>query len=240
MAFKFMVILFLTSLTLSAEETAQADEVYTFVIKKQEQKAVHRWSLQEWLDTRDRMRLMDLWLALHTPEPYEFFLGGAFQLGSVSAGGSNFTGVNLNAGAYASIFGLQFEYQGGVDTRYDTTFALRFFGYHYQATHVRAEVGLRRESSGQLSFQNALAGVGLAVYFSKYFGVDARWRHAFSSTPSALGIAFGGDRYEGGAFIDFSFLRVYGKYVYELGTDVTTRAPGTVRAGPEAGVVLFF
>ncbi|MEK6580021.1 MAG: hypothetical protein AABZ55_12400, partial [Bdellovibrionota bacterium] len=48
---------------------ALADEVYTFVVKKQEEKQKSRWSLSEWLDTRDRMRMMDLWLALHTPTP---------------------------------------------------------------------------------------------------------------------------------------------------------------------------
>src|ERR1043165_618932 len=112
-----------------SDRGARADEVFTFIIKKQEQKEKSRWSLQEWLDTRDRMRLMDLWLAIHSPSPYGFFVGGAGTLGDLP-GALSYTTSHLAAAAYASIFGLQFERDGGPDTRYDTTFALRFFGYH--------------------------------------------------------------------------------------------------------------
>jgi hypothetical protein len=220
---------------------ARADEAYTFIVKKQEAKAAHRWSLQEWLDTRDRMRMMDLWLALHSPSPYEFFFGAAYQLGTQS-GGSTYSSPSFAAAAYVTIFGLELERESGLDTRYDATFHLRFFGLHYQATHVRAEVGLRHESVGpNLSFQNALAGVGLTIYLAKPFGIEGRWRHAFSSTPNASGVEFGGDRYEGGAFLDFSFVRVYGQYVYEkLSTDPSSLAADTVRSGPQAGMKLFF
>ena len=46
---------------------AFADDVYTFVIKKQEEKEKYRWNLSDWLTTRDKMRMQDLWLALHSP-----------------------------------------------------------------------------------------------------------------------------------------------------------------------------
>lgn len=224
-----------------APVAAQADEVYTFVIKKQEDKAINRWSLEEWLATRDRMRLMDLWLALHTPSPFEFYVGGAYQFGSLNTA-SSYTASEFTAAAYASIFGLELDREGGPDTRYDTTFNLRFFGYHYQATHMRLELGVRNENNGSgVTFQNALAGVGLAIYLAKYFGIDGRWRHAFASTPNASGLSFGGDQYEGGAFIDFSFLRFYGKYIYEtLSSEASNLAPGSVRSGPQLGVTVFF
>jgi hypothetical protein len=225
----------------SFASVARADDYYTFVVKKQEEKAPTRWSLQEWLNTRDRMRLMDMWLALHTPSPFEFFVGAAYELGSLNTG-STFSDPSFTIAAYDSIFGLQLEREGGLDTRYDATFHLRFFGYHYQGTHLRAEVGLRHESVGpNLSFQNALAGLGLTIYLAKPFGIEARWRHAFDSTPNASGLAFGGDRYEGGAFLDFSFVRVYGQYVYEkTGVDAYNFAPGSVRSGPQAGAKIFF
>jgi hypothetical protein len=220
---------------------ARADETYTFVVKKQETKALRRWSLQEWLDTRDRMRMMDLWLALHSPSPYEFFFGGAYQLGNLSTG-STYSAPSFTAAAYVTIFGLQLERESGLDTRYDATFHLRVFGLHYQATHLRGEIGLRHDKVGpNLSFQNPLAGVGLVIYLAKPFGIEGRWRHAFDSTPNASGIAFSGDRFEGGAFLDFSFVRVYGQYVYEkLSHDPSNLAPGSVRTGPQAGMKLFF
>lgn len=233
------LVVFLIAVALPS--AAPADEVYTFVLKKQEDKALNRWSLSEWLDTRDRMRLMDMWLALHSPSPFEFFLSGAYQLGNLNTG-ATFTGTEFSAAAYAEIFGVQLERQAGPDTRYDATFALRFFGYHYQGTHLRLELGVRNEDNGSgVSFQNGLAGIGIAIYLAKYFGIDGRWRHAFASTPNSSGQSFSGDQYQAGAFIDFSFLRLYGKYIYETDNpDATNFAAGSVRSGPEAGVTLFF
>ena len=77
-----------------------------FYLKRQQEKAKTRWNLADWIDQRDRMRMMDLWLALHSSSPYEFFLGGDFQFGKLVdhtaySGGSGFFA------AYARIFGVQ-------------------------------------------------------------------------------------------------------------------------------------
>ncbi len=219
---------------------SHADEVYTFVVKKQEAKAKSRWSLSEWLETRDRMRLMDLWLALHSPSPYEFFLGGAFQIGSLDPGGS-YSGSHFEAAAYASIFGLGIEREAGPDTRWSGLFHLRLFGFHYQATHIRFEAGLRQEEFGALTFRNALVGGGMVVYLAKHFGVEGLYRHAFAATPNAAGAEFVGNRFEGGAFIDFSFLRIYGRYLYEkLDMEASSLQPLSTRSGPQVGLKVFF
>ena len=241
-AFGISVFCLLISATrFLASTPAGADEFYTFVVKKQEEKKLSHWSLQEWLNTRDRMHLMDMWLALHSPSPYEFMLSGAYQLGSLSSGGS-YNATQFKLAAYASIFGLGLEREGGLDTRYAGLFHVRIFGYNYQNTHIRLEAGLSNTNNGAgLGFQNALAGVGFAVYLSRYFGLDGLFRHAFDSTPNSTGIAFGGNRMEGGAFIDFSFLRVFGKYVYETtNPDTSNLAANSVRSGPLLGLMLFF
>ena len=59
--------------------TARADEVYTFVVKSRRKKS-RGWNLADWLDTRDKMRLQDLWLSLHSPSPFEFFLGVDYRM----------------------------------------------------------------------------------------------------------------------------------------------------------------
>jgi hypothetical protein len=235
------ILLGISAISYLRPAIAAADEVYTFVVKKQEEKAKSRWSLSEWLETRDRMRLMDLWLALHTPSPYEFFVAGAYQIGNLSTGGS-YNASDFSVAAYASIFGLEFEREGGLDTRYSGLFHLRIFGFHYQATHIRLEAGVRNENNGAgVGFQNALAGAGLVIYLGKYFGIEGLFRHAFDSTPNATGLAFGGNRYEGGAFIDFSFLRLYGKYGYEsTNPELSNFAANSVRSGPQVGLKLFF
>src|SRR6185295_348306 len=105
-----LVLLLAGLLAIGLGANAQADEIYTFVVKKQEQKAKTRWSLSDWLETRDKMRLMDLWLALHSPSPYEFYLGGAYQMAETKPGG-RYNAYDLFFAAYASIFGIEVQRQ---------------------------------------------------------------------------------------------------------------------------------
>ena len=213
-------------------DSARADEAYTFIVKKQEEKAKSRWSLSEWIDTRDRMRMMDLWLALHSPSPYEFYLSGAWQLAE-NTSGSRYNGFDFQAAGYASIFGLEIGRSSGLGTRYMGLMHFRIFGYHYQSTHIRLEGGLQQdEMSAEVKYRNAIAGVGVAIYLGKYFGIDGLFRHAFDSTPNGSGQVFAGNRYEGGAFLDFSFLRFYGKYLYE---NIQSQSEG-----PQLGLKIFF
>lgn len=190
---------------------ARADEVYNIVIKKQEEKAKGRWSLADWLDTRDRMRMMDLWLALHSPSPFEFYLGGAarYNWSQGQWGGHGYVA------AYASIFGLQFQYENWGSERLSGSFHLRVFGLHNQATNLTPEVGFQQESAGGTSFRSPYLGVGLTLYFAKFFGIDGSYRHFFSSTPTAQGTAQFSDRFEGSLFLEFRILRIYGSYTYE-------------------------
>ncbi len=202
-----------------ASPAARADEVYTFVVKKQEEKKKTRWTLAEWLDTRDRMRLMDLWLALHSPSPFEFYFGGDFRIAEDAP-----NNWRMNAAAYASIFGI--ELQRGFSPRPEWLglFHLRIFGFHQQATNITLEGGVRAPMTGSRT-RNALAGVGMSVYLARYFGLDGLFRHHFGDAA--------GNHYEGGAFIDFSFIRVYGSYYSD-------DSSGTNTSGAVAGTRIYF
>jgi len=210
--------------TFIVTQNACADEVYTFIIKKQEEKAKTRWSLAEWLETRDKMRLMDLWLALHSPSPYEFYLSGAYLNNSSSA----VQGWDFSAAAYASIFGLGVErqvYSGIADT--SGLFFLRIFGFQSQGTNITLQAGLTAINRPEERFQSALAGISSNLYLAKFFGLEGLYRRAVKQT-----------RYETGAFIDFRFLRVYGKYfntTVEFNSGLRTNDHGSL-----AGVKLFF
>jgi hypothetical protein len=206
---------------------AQADEIYTFVVKKQEAKAQNRWSLGEWLETRDKMRLMDLWLALHSPSPYEFYLGGEYQF-------ANTTGWRADFAAFASIFGLGVEHESQPGTtRWNGTFLIRAFGYHAQATNLTLHGGIRSQV-GDLELRNAYAGATLTLYLARFFGIDGGYRHQFASVPGPSGIFPAEDRYEAGAFLDFKVLRLYGKYF------AGSETGGIRRQGPAAGLRFFF
>lgn len=217
---------------------SHADEVYTFIVKKQEEKAKTRWSLSEWLETRDKMRLMDLWLAMHSPSPYEFYLSGSYLTGE-NAGSSRYKGWDLSAAAYASIFGLGFERQtySGVSES-SGLFFLRVFGFHSQGTNITLQGGISNADRMEGRFRGGLAGVASTIYLGKYFGLDGLYRHSFDSVPNDSPVRLSGSRYEGGAFIDFKFLRVIGKY-FSATTELSSGGERR-NSGVSAGIQLYF
>jgi hypothetical protein len=211
----FTLVVLLASLLPASP--VRAHELYQWANRRQEEKAKTRWTLSEWLETRDRMRLMDLWLAMNSPSPFEFFIGGANRLDE---------GWSVQAAAYATIFGLGFERNS------ETTsgeFLLRVLGNQIQGTNLTLSLGVR---SGEL--RNAYAGAGLTIYLARYFGLDGSYRRHFAAVPNSAGLANESFELDWGAFIDFKFLRVFGS----LGTSVPDGATGSART--TLGARLYF
>jgi hypothetical protein len=195
-----------------------ADDAFTFIIKKQEEKEKYRWNLADWLNTRDKMRIQDLWLALHSPSPYEFYLGANYQTNQLIPGGSQ-AGWEAFIGGFSSIFGLEARYEANnLSSHWHGIFNFRFFGLQDQGTNMTLQLGLRStDTSGQV-YRNALAGLALTLYFSKFFGFEGLYRYYFASTPPISDSRYIGERIQGGAFIDFRFLRVFGDYIVDTET----------------------
>ncbi|MBN22913.1 MAG: hypothetical protein CL678_16630 [Bdellovibrionaceae bacterium] len=211
-------------------------DVFTFIVDKQEEKKQSRWSLADWLDQRDRMRMMDLWLALHSPSPYEFYIGGEYRLYQLEGTG-NQPGSRFIAAAYASIFGLEFQYQNEDLKRWLLAFKLRIFGYHAQGTNITLEGGVRTSLlANDPSFRNPFAGIWSSIYILKFFGIDGGYRYYFDSTPSQIGV-LSGSGFEVGAFIDFSFIRLYGSY---YGNSQRANGVDLSRTGVAMGTKIFF
>jgi len=190
--------------------TAHADETYTFVIKKQEEKKNTRWNLADWLVTRDRMRLQDLWLQKHLPSPFEFYLGGDYRFVQSTKDERDHRFV---AAAYARRMGISIESESE-PSRFGTYLHFRLLGAHNQSTNLTFHGGMRSQS-GPASFRSAAAGASLTLYFTNYFGGEATWRRYFAATPNSAGGDFSGTQTEANAFIDFSFLRVYGGILHQ-------------------------
>jgi hypothetical protein len=240
MFFRWPLAAWMLALSFFAAPPGRADEVFTFVVKKQEQKQKTRWSLQEWLDTRDRMRLMDLWLALHSPSPYEFFLGGDYRMGD-----NTLNAWKVNFAAYASIFGLEVAREAsssGPDrTDWLGLFHLRLFGFQSQGTNLTLEGGLRSRSVLGTRRTNPVAGVDMTIYLTRFFGIEGLWRKAFVSSGGSGGGTYAGSRWEGSAFIDFRFVRIYGSYFSD--TETAELAGATAEStwkGAAVGTRLYF
>lgn len=218
-------------LLLTPIQAVAADDVYTVIIKKQEQKKSTRWSLQDWLETRDRMRLMDLWLAIHSPSPYEFYLGGDYNFSDSNSQGRFRTGRAYMA-AYASIFGLEFQKSFSPRNEMLGIFHLRVFGFHAQATNLTLEGGIRDQSEPYTN-RNGFAGASMSIYIGRFFGVEGVYWHHFQGIPNDSGLSLTGEQYSGGAFIDFKFLRVYGDYYSK---PATVNLGGTTSEIQETGI----
>ena len=61
-----------TSLAQSRSGFGSRNYDFTARSSAREQK---RWTLAEWLEQKDRSKMMDLWLAFNSPSPYELMLG---------------------------------------------------------------------------------------------------------------------------------------------------------------------
>jgi hypothetical protein len=205
------VSLFLAVTVENSVPLCHADDIYTITVKKQEDKDRYRWSLSDWFSMRDRMRIQDLWLAIHSPTPYEFILGGNYQFDQQTSG-PIFTAWEISLAAYATIFGLEARYESFLDPRWQAMFDLRIFGFHDQGTHITLQAGLRSTNASAGTYRNIFGGVNFAVYLARFFGLSGRYYHYFPSTPIGSGISDSGDRFQGGAFIEFSFLQIYGDY----------------------------
>jgi hypothetical protein len=218
-----------------------ADDVYTVIVKKQEVKKQSRWSLSDWLETKNKIRLMDMWLALHTPSPYEFYFGGNMQFANKNHGAS-YSGGQGHFGAFATIFGLEAQHEQSAARITNGIFHFRVFGFHNQTTNITLQGGLRLRSGSSEMLRSPFAGVSTTIYFSRFFGFDGTFRQIFTSNTTSGGYSITGKRYEANAFIDFKFLRIFGGYFHEQEFTSLASAQNQhpIRSGALGGARFYF
>jgi hypothetical protein len=200
--FSLSVFLFLGLTGLS-----HADESYTFVVQKAEKKAETRkgWNLSDWITQRDSMRTRDLWLAMHTPTPYEFFLGGDYRFLNEPSGSSD---RRFQFGAFARIFGITLEHESEPN-RLNALFNLRVFGLYQQGTNLTLFGGIRSQSQ-PIDFRSGVYGASLTFYLMRLGGIEASVRKYSDGTADPQGAGKGGTAWEANLFIDYKFFRIYG------------------------------
>lgn len=221
--------------------------------KKAAQRESGRWSLSDWLDIKDKNRLMDQWLSMNSPSPFDFVVGGSYfsyktTSSDTSIAETSNTSYSGEFAAYAQIVGLSGEYENNAAEKYNDLsglFNLRILGNSIQTTGLTLSYGLRtREMSGttQTRLSQQFAQGELQLYITKYFGFDGKYRYFLPITNDQLG-EVKGDYSELGLFIDFQALRVFGAWYKEsqknkipAATDETI----TDRTGIRSGIKIFF
>lgn len=242
------VLIILSTLgTVLTANQCKAEEVW--IVKKQEEKKKKSWYLTDWLETRDRMMMMDIWLALHSPSPFEFYISPEIRFLSHN----DYSGKKLDFrgtfGAFASIFGLEAKYetQGALRQMLQLLFRFRFFGYHDQSTNMNFEAGLRSRWSDSIDYKAPTLGGSLTLYLHRYFGLSFRGLYTFGTSLSLPDRKLNsGMLLEPAVFIDYSFLRVKVNYSIEneyiANTSVATAAGESIikTRGIGVGLQLYF
>ncbi len=249
----FAAILFSSSLGMAQASSSRGSSFFGSgsMSKKSQAKEGSRWTLQEWLAQKQRNSLMDQWLMMNSPSPFEFFISG--DTSNYKYQKNLETRVTHNsssgaAGAYAQAIGLTGEYENNLDenlTDVSGALSIRLLGSSLQTTSMTLHLGQRTrqymENTEKESVRNLFAELAIQAYFTKYFGLMGSYRNYYPTDHSTLGEVTG-THVEGGIFIDFGSLRVFGNWSDELQTNKATNGTKTEykRQGLKSGIVIFF
>lgn len=210
-----------------------------------------RFTLKDWLENKDRRALMDMWLSINTPTPYEFVLGGSLQSYNLNSTSGNITatrsvtGYHGEVSAYARFVGLSLEHQHNTDESFnDTTgiFNLRLFGESVQGSHITLHYGLRTRSAdnGSYRLNQAFPAVTLQLYLMKFFGIQGNYRSFGSTTESFYGDSTA-DELTYGGFIEYGLMRVFGDIYQERQNSKLNGVETNIeRQGTRLGVKFYF
>lgn len=247
-----LITLILLSFVLTPQAEAQDKGSASGIFQRASQRETKRWTLQEWMETKEKNRMMDLWLALNSPSPYEgifglHYFGYQTTVNTLGVAPTSWTGQGGHFSAYASIIGLSFDYNKfDAEKVTDTSGQLNFrvFGNSVQSTHLTLHLGQRTRNfnTGNQDFaiRNTFAQASLQLYFSKYFGLDGNYRVFQPTTEATLG-EIKGQSTEAGLFIDFSAFRVYGcTYRDQQIQTLSGSETHTERSGIKSGFKIFY
>lgn len=207
-----------------------------------------RFNLYDWLEQKNRNQVMDMWLSMNTPSPYEFMIGANMNSYSLSDQVNPDKKIKTYEGelsAYATLVGLTGEYQNNTEEQFkDTTgmFNLRLFGHTLQGTHLTVHYGLRTrtDSGGMYRLNQQFAAGTLQLYLFKYFGIYGNYRHFIPITESHYGDTEGNIATTG-VFIDFASLRIMGSYFKEQQNSLKNGTETKInREGSKIALQLYF
>ena len=214
-----------------------------------------RWTLQSWLAQKQRNSLMDQWLSMNSPSPFEFYLKGGYSSyqsrkdQNVKKDYASYSGA---VGAYAQAVGITAEYENNLNEHYSDVVGMlniRILGNSLQTTSITLHGGQRtRQFSDSTviptiseTVRNTFGQITLQSYFTRYFGIIGSYRGYIPTKNSSVG-EVSGTLTECGIFLDFKGLRIYGNWYSDLQTNKADTGIKTKydRTGLKSGIQIFF
>lgn len=244
-----LISLFTAAPNASAQSSSGSNASGDF-FKRAERRQSQRWTLQEWLAQKDRNRMMDMWLSMNSPSPYELMLGASYnsyqsESSALPNSSSQFQSYQGVFSAYAQFVGLSAEYENNTQEGFNDLsgiFNLRLLGNSIQSSYLTLHYGLRTrtQSSPQLTLRQQFAQASLQIYLIKHFGVDGLYRYYLPMDEDSLG-KVQANLSEAGIFIDFKNFRVFGSWYNEAqNSNLNNTLTETTRSGLRSGLKIFF
>lgn len=242
---KMFIIIMLGLLALQA--TAQERNKGYSMQKRSEQRAMQRFTLKEWMEAKDRRALMDMWLSINTPSPYEFAMSGSYIQYTLDSSGVKDAKKSSEGSveAYATLVGVTAQYQNNLEEQFnDITgiFNLRVFGNTLQGTHLTFHYGLRTrtENKNLYRLNQSFPAVTFQLYMTKYFGVQSHYRIYLPTANTVYG-DITADELNAGLFIEYGPVRIFGDWFEERQTSSKVGANSFLkRSGSKVGLKIYF
>lgn len=213
--------------------------------EKAEKKKGSRWTLAEWLEQKERNRMMDLWLGMYAPSPYEFYLEGIYSdhtTETAPAPEGKAWGYSGRLGINVLVLGVELGHQNNWINQYTENYGqlrVRVLGNAVQGTHLILGYGQKQRSTNGISSNQGFATADLDIYIESHSGLHVAYRSDLAAESSAGTLT--GNKVEGGLFFDIEFLQLFGRYFVEKSTltSAGVETPST-KKGLESGIRLFF
>ena len=245
----FLISMVLFSFSVLCADASTGSGKFDFR-KKATDKEGSRWTLQEWMAQKERNQIMDLWLAMYAPSPYEFFLGGSYlsyetTVESTSSKNS-YTSSSGRLGAFATIVGVEIEYENNMKENYSDLLGslhLRVLGNAVQGTHLILGYGMKTrtlEGTSKTTLRPQFGSADLNIYLNRYVGIQGAYRYELPFKDETIG-EVKSSRGEAGIFIDFNAFRIFGVWFNEREERILpTSTTITSRTGGKSGLIFFF
>lgn len=206
------------------------------------------WNLADWMAQKQKFKLMDEWLAVNRQKKVvELILDGGQINYDTSAGGTEEENkiAHYAASFYLSIFGIEGGIENSDEDRESTygQLNLRLLGQSSQTTSITLGYGAMKteDKVSDETWTNQYGQVTLQMYLFTFLGFDGTYRNYFGA-KDGLKTEYDGERIEYGAFVEFGFVRLYGRSFVDRNYTRTSAgvARNELRDGVNFGAKLFF
>ncbi len=173
-----------------------------------------RWTLSEWLEQKSRIQMMDMWLTMNSPSPYELVIGGHYLSTQNNENTESLQSYDGELQAFAGLAGVSFEHQNNtplVRSQSAAALNLRLLGNSQQNSFFLLKLGQRSLSLAQnqeaILFRTAFADASLQMYITDHLGFLTGYRSYFAA-EEGTSVYTNGSKVAADLYIEFIRLRI--------------------------------